>query len=558
MLKNWKLRLGWTALGAALATVGCFDFDKTLDECKKNGTCGQGGILPDGGLPDGGRPCDFISNEDLPDDEGIDANCDGVDGIAALGLFVDPVAGTNGATGTPTDPLKTLSEAFQKMQSPENAGRSVLYLAQGTYAEANLELTRPISLYGQYGGKAGNWDRPFQSPSLVSGGTVALKVRDLQQDAGVVLERLHILAANAAGPSEASIALHVINSQGVRLHRTILEAGRGGAGDGGLPGNGGLNGVDGGGGSSPLNGSNAGEGGLAPRFECRSQDRSGGSGQNGGGYNGAGLTGEEGRPSTLGGDGGMLGTARLVSGTYDCRGEELNGLIGLTGAPGSPGGAGDGGSGLGELRNGLWVATHHGAAGIPGEAGAGGGGGGSGGGCQASAGKIAAAGAGSGAGGSGGCGGEAGQGGGAGGASIALVLEAADVQFSHVTLRTRGGGAGGAGGAGGDGGVGGFGGQGANGVLVSGTYGSSNTPYSSIGGNGAAGGHGGHGGPGGPGGGGGGGPSVGIWCGANATYSVLPSETLMTELANGGPGGASPGRQGTEGSKLLQVNCPNP
>ncbi|WP_263436598.1 hypothetical protein [Stigmatella hybrida] len=555
MLKTWKLRLGWTAMGAVLTTVGCFDFDKAQQDCEGEGRCFPGGT--DAGPPDAGYDCTPTRDTDEPDDTFEDSNCDGVDGLAAAGLFVDPASGTEGATGTKEAPLKTLSEALQRLRDNTGPNRpSFLYLAQGTYPETGLVLDVPVSLHGGYNG-AGNWLRAAANVTRIQGGAVGLTVRNLQEDAGVVLDRLVVASSEPTTPGTPSIALHVIDSQAVRLRNDTLWAGRGALGQAGATG---AQGFDGGVGTAGGNAEGATPGtvpGIAGESNCVGGGYNGGAGKVGTLGGTAGLSGDPGAPNPpFGGDGGTGGPGGQPSGTgrlISC--EAASGGEGTPGAPGAGGPVGKGGTGWGSLQGGTWVATHGGEDGGRGTPGSGGGGGGAGGSCAPFGALTGAASGASGGGGAGGCGGGGGNGGGGGGASIAVLLIRSTVTLEGDTvLRTTGGGRGGKGGLGGDGGTGGEGGPGGDGGVQTSTN-ASNT-YNSLGGAGGYGGKGGPGGNGGVGGGGGGGPSVGVWCqpGASITNS---STTLVPELGDGGAGGEG-GLDGGTGESALSRDCNPP
>jgi hypothetical protein len=546
MLKNWKAHLSGAALVAVVGAVGCFDFDAAKDKCITEGRCGE---LPDGGPPDAG-PCEPTDPNDVPDDDFQDTNCDGVDGIATAGLFVDPEVGDDSNLGTSSSPLKTITQAVALLRNNSRPSITALYLARGTYNEGQLVLNVPVSLYGGYTGR-GNWQRQADHVTHLDGGPVGLLVQNLSNDAGIILERLVVTSANAPTPGAPSIALHVINSQGIRLRFDSFVAGLGAQGDTGIQGPGGFDGGVGGPGTNAM-GTMQGSSGAGGAILCQGIDHGGGAGRNGGVENRGG-DGAGGKPSPLGGSGGTGGDAGgpVMRGPnrYDCTADF--GSDGLPGSGGDGGMPGDGGSGMGVINGLTWVTNQGGSPGTVGQNGTGGGGGGAGGGCTAETNNniTGAAGGGSGGGGGGGCGGGAGGGGGGGGASIAVLLINSNVALEGSTvLRTRGGGRGGTGGEGGPGGFGGPGGAGGDGGYVG------NPTYTSYGGNGGAGGQGGTGGPGGPGGGGGGGPSVGVWCGPDAGFSG----SAQDQVGNPGLGGPSGngGSTGATGFKALSHNCP--
>jgi hypothetical protein len=538
MLKTWKPLVG-ASLVAVLAAAGCFNFEDARTRCEANGRCF---------LPDGGKPCNPEGDDDAPDDNFRDRNCDGVDGMADGGLFVDPANGSNGATGTATDPLRTLGEALDKVRA--GGAPRLVYLAKGSYNEPGLVLDTQVSLYGAYGGR-GDWQRANENITQLNGGTVGLEIRGLSAVPDTVLDRLTITSANTTDAGMPSVALHVIDSQGIRLRYDTFIAGTGAPGATGSAGSLGFDGGAGGPGTNATLDSpgSFGRGGTSP---CEGK---GGEGQSGLAGNTAtsfpGQMGQAGQPVGLGGSGGMAGEAGATTPGNPIICRAGSGGNGEPGMPGTAGMAGSSGMGPGELSDTHWVATQNGGNGDPGSAGGGGGGGGSGGTCkrETAVDVNGAAGGGSGGGGGGGCGGGPGAGGGGGGASIAVLLIRSDVHFEgNTVLSTRGGGRGGTGGEGGPGGVGGPGGPGGMGGI------NPTASYNSYGGDGGMGGTGGVGGPGGPGGGGGGGPSVGVWCGTDAGVSGSPT----FQLADGGVGGtpATGGNPGQPGVSLPYQGCP--
>jgi hypothetical protein len=546
MQKNWKPRLVAAALVSGAAMYGCFNFDDAKTRCEQDGRCLQS---------DGGVQCIPTSEQDSPDDGFEDSNCDGVDGMADAGIFVDPIGGREGALGTATEPVKTLGEALDRVRT--GTAPRVVYLAQGSYNESGLVVDTPVSLYGAYGGRD-NWQRKNEYTTHLDGGTTGLVIRSVSDDAGTVLDRLTVTSANALATGAPSIALQVIDSQGVHLRYDTFAAGQGGPGadgTGGARGTDGGAGFDGGFAQSPPMPSVAGTLGLGGTSLCGLTDQSGGAGKPGASGESAGATGSPGNPPSSGGAGGLRGDAGTTGVIDQSTGEKRcragNGGDGQAGGPGDAGPAGSSGDGLGTLSGNLWVANQNGGSGSPGTPGGGGGGGGSGGGCSTEGSTVGAAGGGSGGGGGGGCAGGGGGGGGGGGASIGVLMIHSTVEMEGTTtLRTRGGGRGGNGGEGGPGGMGGPGGPGGTGGYVP------TMLYTSFGGNGGAGGPGGPGGTGGPGGGGGGGPSIGVWCGQDAGFVNMG--TVENQLANGGPGGASgaAGNPGQPGQKVLYQGCP--
>jgi hypothetical protein len=535
MSNTWKPRLLLAALVGALAVIGCFDFGTALDDCLDDERCKP-------------KPCQSTDENDQPDDAFEDTNCDGVDGIAAMGLFVDPLNGKDEGRGTLDDPLRTLGKALEQVKL---GAHPVIFLGQGPYHESGLVIDIPVRLYGAYSRGATRWNRGEGFTTYLDGGTVGLVIRGIDGDAGVVIDRLTVASASATDAGMPSIALQVIDSEGIRLRHSTFAAGQGGPGTNGAPG---ATGTDGGAGQA---------GGHATTSTASGALAQGGASGCGAGQNGgagalgptggnAGMMGSAGNPATAGGAGGFGadggGADDIPLGKY-CKAD--NGADGGPGVEGNPGPSGGRGEGLGTLNDTVWVATQQGGNGDAGFPGSGGGGGGSGGSCPVANNVAGAAGGGGGGGGGGGCGGGGGGGGTGGGASISVLLIRSNVQWEGTTtLRTGGGGRGGNGGTGGPGGPGGPGGIFGDGGVID------MAPYYSFGGAGGAGGPGGNGGRGGHGGGGGGGPSVGVWC-ADAGYAN--SGSFNTDgLLNGGAGGTTGtgGNPGAPGQKVPFHGCP--
>ncbi|WP_338275254.1 hypothetical protein [Corallococcus caeni] len=566
MRNLWKVGALSAVFGAVLGMGGCSDFQAAYEGCQDAGRCGPqasgDGGSDAGDAGDGGEvvepepACEIVSATDEPDPEALDLNCDGVDGMADAGYFVDPVRGKDSDDGTQRAPVQTLHKALELIQTA-GSGRTHIYLGVGTYNEPETVVTTPVSLHGGYrwnGPGDRYWSRfKTTTPTLVDGGTPAFTVRTATAT-GVLLDNVQIVAADAIEVGGPSIALRVLEQANVRLQDVQVEAGLGGPGRPGEAAGTAASGTDGGAGKNGgVNTRVGGEGGGAT---CVGMSAYKG-GPGGSGYERkGGDPGDAGEPDTRGGDGGPQ-TANTCSPTaMYCTCNSADGLAGVRGADGDAGSDADGGSGPGELRDGSWRANQTGANGQPGHSGRGGGGGGGGGSCNLPpAADQVASGGGGGGGGGGGCGGLGGEGGGGGGASIAVLVIDSQVAFEGSTiLRTRGGGAGGPGGEGGVGGQGGAGGSGgtANRV-VSGDAGTNTTEYTSVSGAGGNGGPGGNGGNGGRGGGGGGGPSVAVWC-QNAQGTVNPAPTLQPGL--GGAGGqAVGGIAGVVGESRASVGC---
>jgi hypothetical protein len=449
-------------------------------------------------------------------------------------------------TGVDNEPCLTIGRGLTEAVS---AGRSKVYVANGTYAEA-VTLVNGKSLLGGY--HSGTWERDLAaSATLLRGESASGNHRHAVVGSGItsptLVEGFVIFGPVVAQPGGNSYAVHLSNSGGLTLSGNVILGGVGGPGTDGPDGTDGPNGVNGGVGgnaiqsptsscSSILNRS----GGAAGTLLC------GGTGVNGGagggnrctpipnsefsGFDGVAATGAG------GGSGGDAGDdARLQTGQCFPPPNPVSGALGGNGVSGSNGPGGPGGtSPLGTVLSGHWLGAT-GSSGTAGALGRGGGGGGAGGGSDGIAPEFDVLGGAGGGGGSGACGGAAGGGGIAGGGSFGVFVTGGVAPAITSNVFQRGyGGPGGRGGIGGKGGLGGIGGiGGADSFLCSG-----------AGGRGGDGGNGGHGGGGG---GGGGGLSCGIFTSGVGTPNYGANEFLGGGAAAGGVGGLSLGSAGTVG-----------
>jgi hypothetical protein len=529
--------------GVMLAAPSCNNFTNALDECIRENRCD---VPPDGG--DGGQPIErdggcLDAGVDIPDDFD-DINCDGIDGNRDEAIFVDREVSVSG-DGTPESPMRTLAEALELARLSRDTKKAI-YIADGQYTEENLNISFPISLYGNYGG-IGSWTRSRIRQTTINGGTngLGLTIRgvDAGVDAGVVvlIDRLTIRSATSTSPSAPSIAMRVVDSQGILLRNVSLVAGTGANGSAGTPGTSGSVGARGGDGSVG-DATNPGSGGARGVGLVKS----GGMGGKGGGSFDDQQDGGTGDSDTLGG---TRGTRADVGNVSNCG--TAAGGDGSNGAQGDTGTAGTAGNGIGALSGDTWVA-HSGGVGGPGLSGNGGGGGGGGARCinTTTVPTTSASGGGGGGGGAAGTGGTGGAGGRGGEASIGLLLVRGQVRLEGGTVSGGQGGNGGLGGDGGAGGSGGGGGNGGNGQEVSNLMGT----VVARGGKGGNGGRGGDGGQGGAGGGGGGGPSIGIWCDSPTTSSFINVGTNIS--AQSGGAGGSGGNSGSPGEAKPTHNCP--
>ena len=484
------------------------EYDNAAPVCQ-GGACSMGaceeGFQDLDGRDDNGceYACEFIQEVDDPDGDGIDADCDGVDGDIEDSVFVAVNGDDDGNDGlTPESPVATPRRG---LEIAVEANRHHVLIATGSYrSAAQLQLVEGRWLHGGYDADFRN--RPNNRATLTFTSTYGLRAVGLR--APVLIDQVDVLVTNRVGSSEPAIAVAL---DGVGAHvtfrRSDITAGRGGNGTSGAAG---------------------GQGGVGGRGANGGGASGGGGGAGGGGAGGNGRNRNDGLPGATGagnscGAGGGGGGGGDDTGCNDGDpGRGGNGRDGCTGRVGNPG---TGGNGVGTLQGVLWQRSN-GTNGAGGGRGGGGGGGGAGGGedCRVFGQCVfCGTGRGGGGGGGGGAGGGGGQGGTGGGASIAMLIRNGTVTLDDVLLVTVGGGNGGAGGGAGAPGAGGDGGNGA-------------TNGSNTDGNGGNGGHGGTGGGGGCGGGGGGGPSIAVWGNGGAVLTVRGElDTVVGAAGTGGP-----------------------
>lgn len=556
------------------------------------------GFVDMGGGPANGCECQYLSAVDEPD--GIDQNCDGIDGEVDNAIFVAKT-GADSNPGTLALPVVTLAKA---MALATTGSKRDVYAAGGVYT-GSIDLVAGISIYGGYGPGFGSRDTVIYQTAIVGvappgGAAYAVRCQGIT-GAGpkTRLDGVTILAANAKAPGESSYGLVAVGcDQRLQVTYCQVVAGDGAAGLAGSPG---INGQGGLGGAPGLAAKDIGKdkcsasdhspGGGGGAHSCGSQDISGGAG-------GTAVCPamDEDTPTPLcpskpyvqfsapaelgkagqgagGGSGGAAGadsyidsnagTVTQCKGTISCNTclvpvKPRDGDDGVAAGAAVAGAAGVGGlaKSAGSIVAGLWQAAFAGSGGGGGN-GSGGGGGGAAGGvevhdCGAAGSQYTDIGGSGGGGGAGGCGGSGGGGGQNGGASFAIAVFAGKAaQLPVIFGNALAAGAGGSGGTGGPAGSGGPGGQGGPGGMSGEDQ--TKTFCTSQGGHGGAGAAGGHGG----GGGGGAGGPAGLlvlsgWPAGSAT-AVGKSNQLKVFVTGGkgGAGGPSIGQTGEAGANGL-------
>ncbi len=165
---------------------------------------------------------------DLPDDDGVDADCDGVDGSVASAVFVVP----GGARGAGRDWLTapTVEEALAVAAKTQ---RTQVLMGAGQHQVARtLAVPDGVSLYGGY------TDDTFRTRRR---GTSALRgpasgvLRWTGLTRPVVVDRLDLLAAEATAPGASSVAVWIEEAKAVTLRRLRVAAGDAGPAPAGRP-----------------------------------------------------------------------------------------------------------------------------------------------------------------------------------------------------------------------------------------------------------------------------------------------------------------------------------
>jgi len=543
--------------------------------------------------PDNGCECPFISADDPPD--GVDQNCDGIDGDPANAIFVSP-AGSDTNPGTPELPVRTIGMGLQRCKEKVKKHE---YVAEGLYVES-IKLVDGVQVFGGFSPDF-SVRKPAQYVSTLTGNPLAGAIQATVVGSGIgsaksSFEGFVVKGPDVVAPGRSSYVFHLTDAGGsLAVRDNQILAGKGGSGENGKTGVDGLDGAPGQPGAAakdlPTEGCNGvtTAGGTGGKHSCGMSDVSGGPGGTSicPDYDEFGPssncpvsenqspkqaeTGAGGLPAGQGGVGGQAGYDATQTVLFDgkfCGWDYLNcsychlslfgtdGQNGLGGTGGKNGAAGAGcGNTEGSVNAGDWGALP-GVTGGYATPGGGGGGGGAGGGvethgCQDPLGGWDMGGSGGG-GGSGGCAGSGGDPGTGGGGSFGIFLawtkEPVGYPVLEKNLITTGwGGNGGGGGKGGNGGAGGWGGPG-------GLDGAGNQLLWCAG-EGGAGGHGGNGGHGGGGGGGCGGSAVGIFVFSLTTppevlagYKNANPVTLAGAGGSGGQGGASKGNPGLGGT----------
>ncbi len=179
-----------------------------------------------------GCECQILTpQQDDPDPQGIDSDCDGIDGQIVRGLFVSRT-GADSNPGTIDLPLRNIQTAINRGGS----GRDHVYVSAGVYEES-IALRPGISIFGGYSSNfrqrdlAGNETAIFgRAPQPGRLGTV----NGLNINASTVVAGFTVVGVDNNTPGGSSYAFHLVGCDGrLSVRNNVVRAGRGGNG---LPG----------------------------------------------------------------------------------------------------------------------------------------------------------------------------------------------------------------------------------------------------------------------------------------------------------------------------------
>jgi hypothetical protein len=147
------------------------------------------------------------TNADLPDDQFLDSNGDGIDGDIAKAVFV-ATTGNDANDGTPDNPKLTIAAAITAAAG--DATKTEVYVSSGTYMEV-VQLSAGVSVYGGYDAAA-DWARSASNVATVQGDTTAVIADGITQ--ATTVDRLTIESADNTVAGGNSTGIYLANSNG--------------------------------------------------------------------------------------------------------------------------------------------------------------------------------------------------------------------------------------------------------------------------------------------------------------------------------------------------------
>jgi hypothetical protein len=195
-------------------------------------------------VEDNGCECKYLSADDPPD--GVDQNCDGIDGDPANAIFVAET-GNDLNPGTPDQPVQTVHKGIERALEK---GKKHVYVAQGDYPEA-VALAEGVRVFGGF--QPGFAVRDFKTyVSVIVGtplalpGTVQAAVSAVGIGKGAApssFEGFTVLGPDVYEPGRATYGIYLFDCQaGLTIKDNLVVGGTAGPGEDGLDG---LNGEDG-------------------------------------------------------------------------------------------------------------------------------------------------------------------------------------------------------------------------------------------------------------------------------------------------------------------------
>jgi hypothetical protein len=174
---------------------------------------------------------DACSDNDTPDDRGIDDNCDGAEGVVARSLYVaSPTAasgprGDDSNTGTPASPLATLREAARRAIMN---GATHVYLAGATTFESeglSELLAAGVTVYGTLD-PTRSWQREdgafTRSPTVIAPPATGVVAVNFRSSLGYVAIRPGTMPDTEI--NRTALVLEGVSS-GARLDHVLLNSG---------------------------------------------------------------------------------------------------------------------------------------------------------------------------------------------------------------------------------------------------------------------------------------------------------------------------------------------
>src|SRR5262249_13630539 len=139
--------------------------------------------------------CTPQSTQDDPDSQFTDTNCDGIDGNAAVSVFLAPI-GDDAGDGTREHPLRTYAQAVQFARAH---GKTAILASIGEYGET-VEVAEGIGLHGGYDPLHG-WQRTRDARTVFHAAGPVLVASNIQRDTRVTFVDFRATDATAGETS---------------------------------------------------------------------------------------------------------------------------------------------------------------------------------------------------------------------------------------------------------------------------------------------------------------------------------------------------------------------